>query len=48
MFATLRDAGYTGWLALENVHQDYMNTLTEDVLTETITMRDCFRAWNGE
>ena len=48
MFATLRAAGYTGWLALENVHQDYMNTLTEDVLTETITMRDCFRAWNGE
>jgi sugar phosphate isomerase/epimerase len=48
MFATLRDAGYTGWLALENVHQDYMNTLTEDVLTETITMRDAFRAWKGE
>ena len=45
MFATLRDAGYQGWLALENVHQDYMNTLTEDVLTETITMRDCFNAW---
>ncbi len=45
MFATLRDAGYGGWLALENTHQDYMNTLTEDVLTETITMRDCFRQW---
>jgi sugar phosphate isomerase/epimerase len=48
MFATLRDNGYSGWLALEAVHQDYMNTLTEDVLTEIITMRDCFRAWQEE
>ncbi len=45
MFGTLRDAGYQGALAIENVHQDYMDTLFEDVLTETITMRDCFRAW---
>ena len=45
IFGTLRDAGYTGWLALENTHQDYMNTLSEDVLTETITMRNCFRHW---
>ncbi len=45
MFGTLRDAGYTGWLALEAVHQDYMNTLSEDVLTETIAMRDAFWAW---
>ena len=45
MFGTLRDVGYDGALAIENVHQDYMNTLFEDVLTETITMRDCFRAW---
>lgn len=48
MFATLRDAGYQGYLALESVHQDYMNTLTEDVLTETILMRDCFQNWKGE
>jgi sugar phosphate isomerase/epimerase len=47
IFATLRDAGYQGWLALEAVHQDYMNTLTEDVLTETILMRDCFQNWKG-
>ena len=47
MFATLRDAGYHGHLALEAVHQDYMNTLTEDVLTETILMRDCFQNWKG-
>ena len=45
MFGTLRDAGYTGALAIENVHQDYMNTLFEDVLTETIAMRDCFNNW---
>ena len=45
MFGTLRDAGYQGALAIENVHQDYMNTLFEDVLTETIAMRDCYRAW---
>ena len=48
MFATLRDAGYKGYLALESVHQDYMNTLTEDVLTETILMRDCFQNWKGQ
>ncbi len=47
MFATLRDAGYQGWLAIEAVHQDYMNTLNDDVVTETITLRDCFRAWKG-
>lgn len=45
IFATLRQAGYKGWLALESVHQDYMNTLNEDVLTETILMRDCFNDW---
>lgn len=48
MFGTLRAAGYNGYLALEAVHQDYMNTLTEDVLTETVALRDCFRNWNGE
>jgi sugar phosphate isomerase/epimerase len=48
MFGTLRDAGYGGYMALEAVHQDYMNTLTEDVLTETVALRDCFRHWKGE
>ena len=47
MFGTLRQAGYTGWLALEAVHQDYMATLTEDVITETLAMRDCFNDWRG-
>ena len=44
-FAALRDAGYDGALALEFVHQDYMATLYDDVLTETVAMRDRFRAW---
>jgi sugar phosphate isomerase/epimerase len=47
MFATLREAGYDGWLALEAVHQDYMATLTEDVLTETVALRDCYNRWKG-
>ncbi|MDZ4137760.1 MAG: TIM barrel protein [Erythrobacter sp.] len=45
MFGTLRDAGYNGALAIEPVHQDYMNTLFEDVLTEIIALRDCFANW---
>jgi sugar phosphate isomerase/epimerase len=45
LLATLRDAGYSGALALEYVHQDYMATLYDDVLTETIALRDRVRAW---
>ena len=48
LFGTLREAGYGGWLALEAVHQDYMNTLSDDVITETVAMRDCFRLWQGD
>ncbi|PIV74851.1 MAG: sugar phosphate isomerase/epimerase [Rhodobacteraceae bacterium CG17_big_fil_post_rev_8_21_14_2_50_65_11] len=48
IFGTLRAVGYEGYLALEAVHQDYMNTLTEDVLTETVALRDCFRHWTGD
>lgn len=46
-FGALRDAGFDGWLALEVVHQDYMATLYDDVLTETVALRDRFRAWSG-
>lgn len=46
-FAELRDAGYEGWLAIEYVHQLYMNTMYEDVISETVKMRDCFRKWHG-
>ncbi|MFV0384981.1 sugar phosphate isomerase/epimerase family protein [Paracoccus sp. (in: a-proteobacteria)] len=45
MFGTLRDAGYQGALAIEPVHQDYMDTLYDDVLTEIIALRDCYTAW---
>lgn len=47
MLGTLRDAGYDGWLSVEWVHQDYMATLYDDVLTETIGCRDLLRAWLG-
>ena len=48
MFGTLHDAGYAGWLALEAVHQEYMATLSDDVISETVALRDCFRAWKGD
>jgi sugar phosphate isomerase/epimerase len=47
MLGTLRDAGYGGALSVEWVHQDYMDTLYDDVLTETIAARDLLRAWLG-
>ena len=47
MFGTLHEAGFDGALAIEPVHQDYMNTLFEDVLTEIIALRDCFLNWKG-
>lgn len=46
MFGTLRDVGYTGHLAIEPVHQEYMNTWFDDILTEIIALRDCFNTWN--
>jgi len=45
MIDTLKEAGYDGYLVLENVHQNYMNTLYDDVLTETIRMRDLVREY---
>ena len=47
ILATLRDAEFSGYLAVEWVHQDYMDTLYDDVLTETIAARDIVRAWLG-
>lgn len=41
----LKNTGYEGWLAAEYVHQQYVNTLFEDLLSETAKMRDCFRRW---
>ena len=45
LLGTLRDAGYAGALALEAVHQDWMGTLFDDVMTETVAMRDAYLAW---
>ncbi|RUT34876.1 sugar phosphate isomerase/epimerase [Arsenicitalea aurantiaca] len=48
LFATLRDAGYQGYLASEYVNQAYFDTLHDDVLSETIKMRDAFLAWSAK
>jgi sugar phosphate isomerase/epimerase len=45
MLGTLKAAGYNGYLSIEYVHQDYMDGQHDDVLTETIDMRDCVREW---
>lgn len=47
MFGKLKEQNYKGWMALEYVHQDYMNTLYEDVLSETIQLRDLFYTWSS-
>lgn len=44
---TLRDAGYDGYLSLEYTNQDYMDSLFDDILTETIQLRDLVRAWGA-
>jgi len=45
MLGLLRSQGYDRTLAIEYVHQSYMNTVYEDVLTETVAMRDLVRGW---
>ena len=45
MFESLRGIGYNGFLSVEYVHQPYMNTLFDDVLTETVRMRDFAREY---
>jgi sugar phosphate isomerase/epimerase len=47
LFATLRDAGYGGALTIEYVHQDFMDANFDDVITETVAMRDCFNEWSA-
>ncbi len=46
MLSRLEKDGFNGYVSLENVHQDYMDTLYDDVLSETIKMRDLFNEWN--
>lgn len=45
LLATLRETRYSGYLALEYVHQPYMGTLYDDVLTETVRLRDLVRGF---
>jgi sugar phosphate isomerase/epimerase len=45
--ATLRNAGFDGYVALEYTHQDYMDSLFDDILTETIQLRDVVRTWEA-
>jgi sugar phosphate isomerase/epimerase len=47
VFATLRDAGYGGALSCEYVNQTYFDTAHDDVLGETVKMRDLYRAWSA-
>ena len=48
VFGKLKEVGYNDYLSIEYVHQDYMNTLYEDVLSETIKMRDLINNWKGK
>lgn len=45
MLDALRRAGYAGYLAVEYVHQDYLQTDNVDVVSETVKMRDLLRTW---
>jgi sugar phosphate isomerase/epimerase len=47
LLAALRDAGYGGWLAIEYLNQPYMDTQHDDVLLETVRMRDLVRSWQA-
>jgi sugar phosphate isomerase/epimerase len=40
LLGTLRQANYDGYLAVEYVHQDYLQTDNVDVISETVKMRD--------
>ena len=35
------------YLSIEYVHQNYMMTVYDDVLSETIKMRDLYNTWKG-
>ncbi|PCI52653.1 MAG: xylose isomerase [Alphaproteobacteria bacterium] len=46
MLGLLKSLNYNDYVAYEYVHQAYMNTLYDDVITETILMRDLVKAFN--
>ena len=47
IFGKLKEVGYNDYLSIEYVHQNYMMTVYDDVLSETIKMRDLYNAWKG-
>jgi sugar phosphate isomerase/epimerase len=47
LLGALKRNGYSGYIAFEAVHQEYMNTMHEDVLSEIILMRDFCREYLG-
>ena len=47
-FGVLQDCGYDSWLSTEFEHEVGTSSQYDDVLSETVKMRDCFRSWiNG-
>ena len=48
VFGKLKEVGYSNYLSIEYVHQNYMMTVYDDVLSETIKMRDLFNSWKGD
>ncbi len=47
-FGALQETGYSGFLSIEYEHDAFMNAQFEDVLSETVKMRDCVRSyWAG-
>lgn len=47
VFGALKEHAFDGYMSIEYVHQDYMNTLYNDVLSETIKMRDLVAEWKA-
>ena len=47
VFGKLKEVGYNDYLSIEYVHQNYMMTVYDDVLSETIKMRDLYNTWKG-
>lgn len=45
VFGALKSAGYDGWLTSEYEHEPGTPSQYDDVLSETVKMRNCFRDW---
>lgn len=45
IFGVLRDVGYADALSIEFIQRAFTNAASDDVMTETVLMRDCFNHW---